>query len=145
MHKRIHGKQSIPAIIFGAPERAMKHPNHYAGICSNNKPVFPAPALPNHTIARATAGHSTPASPRNKATLFSKMRAEKERHSACKRPTRQAGSELLPSSKIARDQPDLIDAAAAHNVDASCDISKAYRVVSLGEGDFLSAFLEHVR
>src|ERR1700682_31093 len=145
MHKRIHGRQSTPAIILCSPERAMKHPNHYAGICSNYKPVFPAPALPIHTIARATAAHSTPASPRNKATLFSKMRVEKKRHPSCKRPSRQAGSDLLPGFKIGRDQPNLINAGAAHDVDGPSDFGKAHRVVSLDEGDFLSALLEDVR
>jgi len=107
MHKRIHGRQSIPAIILCSPERAMKHPNHYAGIFSNCMPVFPAPALPIHTIRRATAAHSTPASPRNKATLFSKMRAEKERRSACKRPPGKPDRTYFPASRLAVINPTL--------------------------------------
>jgi hypothetical protein len=123
----------------------MKHPNHYAGTCSNYRPVFPAPRA---THSHHRAGHSrtlyTSIAPEQSNIIF-KNEGRKRTTLSLQTPTRQAGSDLLPSFKIGRDQPNLIDAGAAHDVDGPCHIGKAYRVVSLDEGDFFSALLEYVR
>src|SRR5258708_2119637 len=133
-----------PRLFCVPPRKGNETSDHYAGIRRSDKPVFPA-AQPIHSLTRATAAHSTPASPRNKATLSLKMRVEREQHAPCKRSTRQSVSALLPSFKIGRDQPNLIDAGAAHDVDGPGDIGKAHRVITLDEGDFLGALLEDVR
>src|SRR6266576_3336976 len=83
-----------PRDYFVFPREGKETSDHYAGMRLKYKPVYPAPALPIHWIARATAAHSTPPPRRNKATLFLNMRVERERHPPYKWPTRQARPSL---------------------------------------------------
>jgi hypothetical protein len=58
----------------------MKFPIRTLALVQFARQYFRPPRYPLNLIMRVTAAHSTPATSRNKATLFLKMRAEKELH-----------------------------------------------------------------
>src|ERR1700737_5282467 len=145
MRKRIHGRQSIPAMILYSPERAMKFPIPKLALVQSLASISGPPRYPLIPITRVTAAHSTPASPRNKATLFLKNESKERLHLSCKQPIGQAEPTLLSGFKIGRNQTHFVDAGSAHDVDGPGNISKAHRVITFYESDFLGAFFEYVR
>jgi hypothetical protein len=58
MRKRVHGKQSIPAIILYSPERAVKFPILTLALIPSASQVSGPPALPIYRIYPIHAGHS---------------------------------------------------------------------------------------
>jgi hypothetical protein len=57
MRKRVHGKQSIPAIILYSPERAVKFPILTLALIPSASQVPESPALPIYRIYPIHAGY----------------------------------------------------------------------------------------
>ena len=59
-------------------------------------------------------------------------------------PAAASETKLLPRFEIGGDQANLVDPRPAHDVDRSGHIGKSHLVITLDEGDFLSALFENV-